>query len=147
MRFEVIDPTDTGYLQVIDTRDRTPLPPAKEDPDTPRWGGVTYSVAIYTPHCRNAASEAAGLAARLNAMGATVFNGGESLNPESEQAWVDAVAEVKILQTNKVWKGNVQVDETKEVRSKLSVARFSRKWCPNPERERDSLLARLKAAE
>jgi hypothetical protein len=67
-RYEVIDPTGEGFYQLIDTKDRTGPFNAidAEGHAITKYGGKTYTLAVFSRYCKNAGAEAQALANKLN---------------------------------------------------------------------------------
>ncbi len=126
-RYEVSDPTQTGFAQVTDVSQRTGPFDATDDTGKPikKYGGITMAVALYTDYLSKASkgridptAEANKLAQKLNAMPQPTANMSRFVVQYGDCSVYDDIGE-KILAT------------------------FRPAFCPNAQREAEDLAKRL----
>jgi hypothetical protein len=119
-RYEATDQGGEGFWSVTDTKDRTgPFPVTVDDVVVQRYGGKTYTLAVFSKYCRNAEAEARALVNKLNRTPAAAA-------PEPPR-FVTQTEQFNVFDTIK----------------EQVVATFRTQFLPNAQQEADELVKRL----
>ena len=119
-RYEATDQGGEGFWSVTDTKDRTgPFPVTVNDVVVMRYGGKTYTLAVFSKYCRNAEAEARALVNKLNRTPPPA-------TPEPPR-FVTQTEQFNVFDTIK----------------EQVVATFRTQFLPNAQQEADELVKRL----